>query len=48
MFNRWRVFHNLDTIRSLVNILEDEYFIKDLVDMLSFFMKDNILYLPNM
>jgi hypothetical protein len=48
VFNEWRVFHNLDTIRSIANILEDECSIKDLVDMLSFFVKDGSLYLPNM
>ncbi len=48
MFNEWKVFHNLDIIKSIANILEDEFSIKDLVDMLSFFVKDGSLYLPNM
>ncbi len=40
-------FYNLDTIRSIVDILENESSIKDLVDMLSFFVKLNSnLYLP--
>jgi hypothetical protein len=39
-------FYNLDTIRSIADILENEFSIKDLVDMLSFFVKDNNLYLP--
>ncbi len=49
---RWKIclmngkFYNLDTIRSIADILENEFSIKDLVDMLSFFVKDNNLYLP--
>jgi len=40
-------FYNLNTIRSIVDILENESSIKDLVDMLSFFVKLNSnLYLP--
>jgi len=39
-------FYNLDTIRSIVDILENEFSIKDLLDMLSFFVKDSSLYLP--
>lgn len=38
--------YNLDTIRSIVDILENEFSIKDLVDMLSFFVKENSLYVP--
>lgn len=38
--------YNLDTIRSIADILENEFSIKDLVDMLSFFVKENSLYVP--
>ncbi len=48
---RWKIclmngkFYNLDIIRSIVDILENEFSIKDLVDMFSLFVKDNSLYL---
>jgi hypothetical protein len=50
-FDEWRVLHGLDTTRSIVDLLKDEYFVKDLVDMLSSFVlqvtkKDGSLYPP--
>jgi hypothetical protein len=48
VFNEWKCFHNLDTIRSIVDILKVESFIKNLEDILSFFVKDSSLCLPTM
>ncbi len=32
------IFHSFDTTRSIANLLEDEFCINNLVDMLSFFV----------
>jgi hypothetical protein len=37
-FNEWRVLRGLDTTKSIANLLKYEYFVKDLVDMISFFI----------
>jgi hypothetical protein len=37
-FDEWRVFHGLDTTRSIVDPSKDESSFKDLVDMLSSFI----------
>lgn len=44
-------FHGFDTNKLIINLLEDEFFIKDLVDMLSSFVlqvvkQDDNLYPP--
>jgi hypothetical protein len=38
VFDEWRVFHGLNTTRSIVDISKDEFYIKDLVDIFSFFV----------
>jgi hypothetical protein len=53
VFDEWKVFHSLDTTRSIANLLENESFVKDLVNMLSSFVlqvvkKDGSLYPPTM
>jgi hypothetical protein len=50
-FDELRVFCDFDTTRSIANLLEDEYFVKNLVDMLSSFVlqvpkKDGSMYPP--
>jgi hypothetical protein len=50
-FNEWKVLRGLDTTRSIAYLLKDEYFVKDLVDMISSFIlqvakKDGSLYPP--
>jgi hypothetical protein len=50
-FNVWKVLCGLDTTRSIAYLLKDEYFVKDLVDMISSFIlqvakKDGSLYPP--
>jgi hypothetical protein len=52
-FDEWKIFCGLHTTGSIIDLLEDEYSIKDLVDMLSFFVlqvakKDSNLHLPTM
>jgi hypothetical protein len=37
-FDKWRIFLGFDTNKLIANLLEDEYSIKDLVDMLSSFV----------
>jgi hypothetical protein len=32
-FNEWKVFHIFDTTRLIIDILEDEYFVENLMDM---------------
>jgi len=53
VFDEWKVFDSLDTTRSIVDLLEEESFVKDLINMLSSFVlqvakKDGSLYLPTM
>jgi len=53
VFDEWKVFHSLDTTRSIADLLENESFVKDLVNMLSSFVlqvvkKDGSLYPPTM
>jgi hypothetical protein len=51
VFDEWRVFRGLDITISIANLLENESFVKDLLDMLSSFVlqvakKDGCLYPP--
>jgi hypothetical protein len=34
-FNEWKIFHGFDTTKFITNILKNDFFVKDLVDMLS-------------
>jgi len=48
-FDEWRIFCGFDTIRLIVDLLEDESFVKNLMDMLSSFVlqvakKDGNMY----
>ncbi len=38
MFDESRVFHGLDTTRSIVDLSKDEFYVKDWVDILSSFV----------
>jgi hypothetical protein len=38
VFDEWKVFHGLDTTRSIVNLSKDESYVKDLVDIISYFV----------
>jgi hypothetical protein len=49
VFDKWRIFHGVDTNKLIVNILEDKSSIKNLVDMLFSFVlqvakQDDSLY----
>jgi hypothetical protein len=51
VFNGWKVLRGLDITRSIAYLLKDEYFRKDMVDMISSFVlqvakKDGSLYPP--
>jgi len=51
LINEWKVFHGYDIEKSIEDIFEDEDFVKDLINMLSFFILqvakiDGNLYLP--
>jgi hypothetical protein len=51
VFDECKVFRDLDITISIVDLLENEYFVKDLVDMLSSFVlqvakKDGSFYAP--
>jgi hypothetical protein len=37
-FNEWKIFHGFDTTKFIANILKNDFFVKDLVDMLSAFV----------
>jgi hypothetical protein len=37
-FDEWRVFYGLDITRLVANLSKDEFYVKDLVDMLSYFI----------
>ncbi len=42
-FDEWKIFHGFDTTKFIVNILKNEFFVKDLVDMLSSHLLNFIL-----
>ncbi len=50
VFDEWRIFCGFDTNQSIVDFSKDEFFIKNLVDIMSFFcyklQKKCRLYLP--
>jgi len=38
VFDEWRIFHGFDTTRSIIDLSKNESYVKDLVDIISFFV----------